>query len=66
MTDLRSCIPGRICGGAALFDLLEAKDARIAELEAALREIISDELYNEAQMALIAEAALKEDRHEPD
>jgi hypothetical protein len=31
---------------------------RIAELEAALREITSDELYNEAQMAIIADEAL--------
>ena len=46
-------------------DLLEAKDKRIAELqarvvelEAALREITSDELYNEAQMSIIAGEAL--------
>jgi hypothetical protein len=41
---------------------LDAYEARIAKLEGALREIISDELYNEAQMCLIAKAALQEDK----
>ena len=38
---------------------LQAKDQRIAELKAALQKIVSlDKLYNEAQMAVIAEKAL--------
>ena len=40
-------------------EALEAQQAVIAELKAALQKIVSlDELYNEAQMAVIAEKAL--------
>lgn len=40
---------------------IERLQARVEKLEAALEKIISDELYNEAQMAVIAQAALKEE-----
>lgn len=36
------------------------RDKRIAKLETALEKIVSDELYNESQMSVIAEAALKD------
>ena len=41
-----------------LYDANDKQSERIAKLEAALREINSSELYNEAQMAVIAEQAL--------
>jgi hypothetical protein len=40
--------------------LIERLQAKVDKLEAALEKIISDELYNESQMSVIAEAALKE------
>ena len=43
----------------ASYTMDEAAD-EIERLRAALEKIVSDELYNEAQMVVIAEAALKE------
>jgi hypothetical protein len=42
-----------------LVKLAKEQAARIADLEGALKEIISYKLYNESRMAEIAEAALK-------
>jgi hypothetical protein len=43
---------------------IERLQARVDKLEAALREITSDELYNEAQMAIIADEALADSEGE--
>ena len=45
---------------AYVFELAGRAADRIAKLETALRKITSDELYNEAQMAVIADEALRE------
>ena len=60
LQDQVDCLQAKVHLCAA-YDKLQS---RIELLEAALEKIISDELYNEAQMAVIAQAALKEDSDE--
>ena len=46
--------------GPHTYQLCKEAADEIERLRAALEKIVSDELYNEAQMVVIAEAALKE------